>query len=172
MNELQVIRRELAAQHRHAREMAASLMSDSGMTTIASSDSYNIYLSWIIDLESRRAHSHLERLRSRSELSDPDGAVIERCAREFEMLSSEGALAPPTATPQVPALGLLRDGLTRKAHVITRLAALVEELETVAASRYGLDDWRRTAHIDADSILEERRLRKNALEHVHGRTSG
>lgn len=152
MNELQLIRTELAAQRRNAREIAASLTSQPININIVPSTAYDKYLSLIIDLESHRARSHLERLRSRSDLSEAEHEVIAHCARELDALA-HGAT-------------------THKAHCMTRHSALAEELEAIAAPRYGMDDWRRAAHIDADSILEERRLRKSVLEQIHGRVSG
>ena len=169
VNELQLIRSELAAQRHHARALAASLDSMNAIINSQILKSYDIYLSWIIERESHRTSSHLERLRSRSDLGDTERGVIGRCAREFDALAAERASA--SAASAAPA-SAAHDVIARRADLMNRLAAIAEQLETVAASRYGIEDWRRTAHIDADSILEERRLRKNVSEQPHGRTSG
>lgn len=143
MNELQLIRSELAAQRRHALELIAL-----GVT----SDAYTVYLAFILDLEARRIASHLEHLQSRSDLTDANHRLLGRCARTLETLAATQARGS-------------------SAELLARLMPLVEELEALAESRYALADWRRAAHIDADSILEERRLRKKVLEQVHGNIS-
>ena len=150
MNELQLIRRELAAQRRHVRAITTSLSTQSAPSI---SVSYKLYFSFIIAMETRRLASHLERLRSRTDLTDADLRLIERGVRTLEALGAERS--PGSCAERV-----------------TSLSALVEELEGIAESRYGLNDWRRAAHLDADSILEERRLREKALEQAHGRISG
>jgi len=163
MNELQFIRGELAAQRQRSREIGASWSERCGDAQIrelneVKSVSYRSYLLFIIDLESKRIASHLDRLGPRSDLSDAERKGFERCAREFEMLSAARALSSTSAARTVESL--------------SRLSTLVRELEAIAESRYGVDDWRNASHIDADSILEERRLRKQALGEPHGRASG
>lgn len=147
MNELQLLRTELAAQRGRAREMA--------LLCASQSKSYDIYLTFIIESESRRLASHLERLKPRSDLTPAERALLESSARELRTLDA-----------------IARDALALKAKSTVRLITVVEELEAIAVSRYGLEAWRRTAHLDADSILEERRLRKMVLEQTHGRTAG
>jgi len=152
VNELQLIRAELATQRRHARDLAASHARDLNDKNSFTSDSYDKYFTFILAIESRRAASHLERLRSRSDLSVTERGVIERYAGELEVLRAERAAVD-------------------NARGVTRLCDLSTELEAIAESRYGLDDWRRAAHIDADSILEERRLRKQLHAQIHGHVS-
>jgi hypothetical protein len=161
MNEMQIIRRELAAQREHSREIGASWNSRRFDLSIANSVCYNLYFLLIIGLESKRIESHLDRLRSRSDLSDTERRKLERCAREFETLTA--ARVPASASD--PATTITAD-------TVARFSTVVQELEAIAASRYGVDDWRRASYIDADSILEERRLRTQALGEAHGRAPG
>lgn len=151
MNEVQLIRRELAAQRRHARDVAASWSASPRIQNPMISNAYGDYFRLIIDLESRRVRTHLDGLGMRSDLSDVELGLLERCARQIE------ALAPERA---------------RDADLASELAALAQELETLAECRYRVQDWRRAAHVDADSILEERRLRAQALGEGHGPASG
>lgn len=162
MNELQLLRKELAAQRRHARELSISRVE---------SATYDEYLALIIGLETHRIASHLARLRPRLDMSETERRLLERCTSEFERLTAQASASCPTAFEgDGHAPGALPSGaLTRKADLVMRLSALSEELETIAVSRYGIEDWRRAAHVDADSILEERRLRKKVLEQAHGR---
>jgi hypothetical protein len=159
MNESQLIRRELAAQRRHAREIAASWISRDQEFSNEISDNYNSYLLLIIGLQIARIESHLERLRPRSDLSEAERGALDshRCA--FESLLAERARA------------FAGERVARNAEHLMQLSRIAEALDAMAESRYSVDDWRGAAHVDADSILEERRLRKQLLEQADGRAS-
>jgi len=160
MNEVQLIRRELAAQRQHGREVEASWNARPGILHPDNSINYNAYFLLILALESRRIESHLGRLRSRSDLSDAERRLLECQTREFETLTA--ARVPATTT----------DTVAHNVQSLNRLSMLAQALEAIAEAHYGVDDWRRASHIDADSILEERRLRKQALGEAHGPAAG
>ncbi|HYK25264.1 MAG TPA: hypothetical protein VEV18_03325 [Steroidobacteraceae bacterium] len=168
MNEVQLIRRELAAQREHAREVGASWSSCLEDFKFVNSVTYYSYFSLILGLESKRIESHLERLRPRADLSEEERQRLARCAREFETHASARALASMAdSAPAVTA-----STVARSVESLTRLSTVVEELEAIAESRYRVDDWRRASHVDADSSLEERRLRKLALGEARGPAGG
>lgn len=98
-----------------------------------------------------------------------------------------GALAPLRAALAAVTTALAELGSTSEAYrpgraggpeilaQLCRCAALVERLtesrlalEALAERRYTVEDWRRVAHVDADSILEERKLRAEVLRHGAG----
>lgn len=172
MNEVQLIRRELAAQRRRARLLAAACSPEIGSVNSYVPDSYSLYFLLVLDLESKRLQSHLARLETRSDLSADERRALERCAREFASLAGGHAAAArdTAADTRDTAAGT---SVTRNAEALTRLSTIVEELESIAESRYTVDDWRRTAHVDADSILEERRLHERARnEQARGEIHG
>jgi hypothetical protein len=168
MNEVQLIRRELAAQRRHGREIGASWSAGTDEFNVLNSDTYNLYFSLIIDLESKRIASHLDRLRSRSDLSDAAQRLLESCAREFATLSTTRVTA---CAPDSPA-AVATNTVSCNVQSLNRHSTVAQQLEAIAESRYGVDDWRRTSHLDADSILEELRLRKQALGEARGPANG
>ena len=90
-----------------------------------------------LDRERTRAAAHMARLGRDAELTGAERAAL---ARLEEALDAARATAAPCAT-------LLADLIEAAA----RLEALVER-------RYTIEDWREVARVDADSILEERRL--------------
>jgi len=159
MNEVQLIRRELTGQRVRAREFIAAFESGDSINATVSSECYASYLMFAIESESARIVSHLERLTHRSDLSEAERRRLEHCGREFGSV---------TAAQRAAAAAFTRETIARDVELLTRLSTLVEELEAVAESRYGVDDWRCTAHVDADSILEERRLHKR----ISSRTDG
>jgi hypothetical protein len=168
MNEVQLIRRELAAQRQHGREIGASWSARHRELNTYNSVSYNSYFLLLIDLESRRIESHLDRLRARSDLNDAERGLLARCAREFETGS---AAHVPAAAPD-SAAAVTAETVARNVQSLSRLSTVVQELEAIAESRYGVNDWRRASHIDADTILEELRLRKQALGEARGPANG
>ncbi|HEY2590990.1 MAG TPA: hypothetical protein VGI35_05310 [Steroidobacteraceae bacterium] len=162
MNEMQLIRRELAAQRRHAREIAASWISPRGAVSNEILNTYDAYFLLIIHLESSRVASHLDSLQSRSDLTHAERSLLEHCGSEFETLAAGAAAAP----------AITRETVMRHGSLLMQLSTLVQQLEGIAESRYGVDDWRRASHLDADSILEELRLRKQALGETRGPANG
>lgn len=174
MNEVQLIRRELAAQRRHAREIAASWISPRGAVSNEILNAYDAYFLLIIHLESARVASHLASLQSRSDLTHAERWLLERCGGEFEALAVErqpGRVRGSEA--QAPAgAAITRDTVMRHGSLLMQLSTLVQQLEGIAESRYGVDNWRRASHLDADSILEELRLRKQALGETRGPPNG
>ncbi len=172
MNEVQLIRRELAAQRRHARDIEASWSARLGDINTHNSEAYNSYFLFILGMESKRIQSHLERLRIRSDLSKAEHALLELCGGEFETLTAARAPSSPrSASASGSAATVTADTLARNVESLNRLSMLLQQLDAIAESRYGVEDWRSASHLDADSILEERRLRRRALGESHGPAS-
>jgi len=90
--------------------------------------SYVKYMRYCLDKESARARAHLARLGSAAEPTPAETAALERLKR---------------------ALGEAR---------LLDLIEAAERVEALAEQWYSIEDWRRVARIDADAILEERRL--------------
>lgn len=172
MNEVQLIRREIAAQRRHASEAAAGGASSSesqkgSAYTVACVE----YIELIIKQERLRLEAHLERLRARRELTEAERQMLERCAAFVGAMPSVGTGDAPGLSEPDAAIDPVRR-LARARDLLSRIEPVAHEIEAVAERCYGIDDWRRTSHVDADSILEARRMRKRVLEHADGGTVG
>lgn len=150
MNEVQWLQAELAAEREHLREITtrASASGEIGDLSEGFTETYNDYIMLILRKEQARARAHLGRFDGARPFSPAEHAAIERL---------QGALASAEAAAA--------------AHLGPAVEALIESrtaLEALVSSLYTVDDWRRTAQINADSILEERRLRARVLQHLAG----
>ncbi len=169
MNEVQLLRKEIAGQRRRASEVAASWASGSAIGNHDRTESYKEYLEFILNSERRRLGSHLDRLRSHGALSEAERRTVERCTRAFEALAIETGSEPTlggqehVATDTGPRDAAPTVQIGRIAELLSRLEPMTREIEAIAERHYGVEDWRRTAQIDADSILEERRLREQIV---------
>lgn len=181
MNEVEFLEAQLAAERRHVHEVASwcAMLTARGRSESISLDriySYCRYLMFYIGKEEARAAAHLElapapaparglesgpapgpALRAASERLR--GALVsarEEAARVSAVFAGLQAGSPPVSH------------LDELAQFAERVADLTESrvaLATLAAPRYTLDERRRAAHLDADSILEERRLHAEAARH-------
>ncbi len=162
MNEVQLLRAQLAAEREHLREVAALCAARRREDNI----SYDFIISCTEYLLFRLSKEHARGVA----LQNLQGVAPENLRR---------ALIPVTA-----AIGELRAQSTarnvatdarQRLELLDRCAALADQLiesrralEALAESRYTVEDWRRVACIDADSILEERKLRAEVLRHGTG----
>jgi hypothetical protein len=172
VNEVQLLEAQLACERQHLRALgtsSAAITAPRGLEDIFIGyiTSYASYLMFITNKERARAQAHLERFGSGQPLGPADHAALEHL---------RGALASAdTIDASLRAAMDARSGATEAReravaikHDATVLEALIEArvaLEALAAPRYTVDDWRHTAQVDADSILEERRLREQVLQY-------
>jgi hypothetical protein len=161
MNEAQLIRRQIGIEREHACELLRRIESTFSMT-------YSNYLLYILDKQTSRATAHIERMSSRGPVTPDEEAALHNLRRALEELTrvlpapesgggrppSRAGSSPPISAGQERCLAPLRD-----------LIDSSERLEALAEWRYTIDDWRSIARIDADSVLEERRLWAEVLRH-------
>lgn len=183
MNEVQTIRREIAAQRLGASEIAARCAPSRGDAGLAEnynleSIAYEHYMFFFLDIECRRLAAHLDRLRTG--VSDESARLLlergarvlaeARTARDSLRRFVEASDPLRDAAPSAPDVAADRSVALREAGERVRaLEPVAAAIEACAAKIYRLEDWRRAAHLDADVILEERRLRNRILELEHAR---
>jgi hypothetical protein len=125
---------------------------------------------FILNKERARVDAHGERCGAARQCGSTERAAIER-VRDL-LAAAETAAAsfgPSLATSDASSTALER--ARALAELSTRTEALIESrgaLEALVSSLYTVDDWRRIAHVDADSIVEERRLRAEVLRQCDG----
>jgi hypothetical protein len=127
MNEVQLLRRQIAAERQHVRDI-----------NFNNSSAYSDYIKYILARERARAVGHLARL----------------------------SMYLPLAPNEQAALTSLRDALGETIDLeatggtagLCNLIDTIESIELIAERRYSVEDWRSVAQLDADSVLEERRL--------------
>jgi hypothetical protein len=141
MNELQLIRRQVALEREH-------LLALSRKENNFFSVSYNRYLIYILNQERSRSAAHLRRLSAASGIAPAQEAALANLKHALE----ETANAAPD----------------RRAALLGRLIDSAERVEALVEQRYTIDDWRSVARIDADSVLEERRLWAEVLRDGSG----
>ena len=145
---MQFLRRQIGIERQHGREVAAlcgaiparheSLVgTDFGHSKLDISNNYVQYMKYYLDLESARARAHIARM---SSATDP--TLAETTALE----SLKGALSEAS---------------------LLELIEAAERVEALAERRYSIEDWRRVARVDADAVLEERRLWARLKHRVH-----
>ncbi len=163
MNEVQLIRSQIATEREHLR---ACLRDNSYYFP----DIYENYLRYFLDREHSRCAQHAARL--------------SRCARslsaeEVEVLASLRQALDHSAEV-LPALdrSATRGSDSAAAAAVARCAARLrslvdsaERIEALAEPRYTIEDWRNVAQLDADSVLEERRLWAEVLRHGSARSA-
>lgn len=171
MNEVELLRAALAAERQHLGEVAALCRAtpeppeSNLINNIELLNSCAIYLLSIIKKERMRASAHLECF------GEPRAGERETHERWMKSLASaESAAASLAALLQAGDLETdRREAAARLAECAGRLVDLVASrtaLEVLATPRYEVAHWRRTARVDADAILEERRLYAEVLRHV------
>jgi hypothetical protein len=149
MNEVQLLRRQIATERQHAREAAAHCACVRTTTPAASrvfseinsvnSSIYDEYIMYYIVRERARALAHIARL----------------------------SPSTPLAPAEEVALRSLRDALEETANpdAALHLIDATEAIEKLAERCYKVEDWRSVAQVDADSILQERRLWAEVIRH-------
>jgi len=145
VNELELIRRQIAVEQQHASEVAAAC---------ADPDSHPACLDYLRLIAGRwraRARAHARRL----QIEAPLGALA---AVESAAARCDGEEASAAGSQSINSQELMS-----YAHKVMSYLDTVGRLDTLAASRYTLADWRDVAGIDADAVLEERRLYAAAI---------
>lgn len=168
MNEIELLKSQLAAERQHLEEIAARCRGGNEQISIYFTANCIKYLLFSIKNERARLEAHAER--SRDGADARSAQAIERLRRAFEQAEAAAARLP--ALPEsAPSKAVSREdalALTECAELIQRSVEARTALEALEAPRYTVDDWRRIARLDADSILEERRLRTGVLGHGAG----
>ncbi|HTX24444.1 MAG TPA: hypothetical protein VMD03_07305 [Steroidobacteraceae bacterium] len=169
MDEVQLIRRQIDTERQHLRAAATALAAaartrdvradrgTSGDTSCAISESYERYL--LTNREPARCAAHLARLGARGALSPPERTALAQLQDSLTRL--RGRVGAAAATDRVDPAEL--------AQLTCEWIESAESLEALAERRYTVDDWRAIAQIDADWILEERRLWAQLLSRVAAR---
>jgi hypothetical protein len=195
MNEIELLDAQLTAEREHVRDVASACATLTararpGHISFEFIYSYNNYLMFIMKLEAARATTHLElaegraaepAVRAASErLRKALASAIEAAAhlRTTFGTQSGGTSVASGADADAGAGASAGEGAGVDAHIhsrlegLARLAAQVEDLidsrvalAALTAPRFTLRERRRTAHVDADSILEERKLHAEAARH-------
>lgn len=169
MNELEIIRSQLAVEQSHAAEVAnacAAVLGATG-TTLAPSDAIALfreacvsYLVWVLARFEERDQTLSELLAARQSLANGAaaasvrhlGTLITRSGTSREALSRlEAALA--AGESQAAATGWQEFARFFNSAWTPRRAAL----EAALAEHLSVADWRAVCAIDADSILDERK---------------
>jgi len=181
VNEIQLLKAHLASEREHLRALAArsaAAAGPSGPLARPDSDlsveyitSYISYLMFIIRKERARAEAHAERFGGAKSQGPMEHAALERLQEALASVATiEVSLRAALAARGAPEARERARELVDAVAVVEALIDARVALEALASSRYTVDDWRHTAQIDADSILEERRLRAQVLQH-HGRAA-
>lgn len=167
MNELEIIRSQLAVEQLHAAEVANACAAafGSGSAAAAPTEATALfreacvsYLVWVLARFEERDQTLSELLADRQSSNDPAaagahrlGSLIARPGRSREALSRLEAALAAGESPAAGALWQEFAGFFNSAWAARRAAlegALVEHLSVA--------DWRTVSAIDADSILDER----------------
>lgn len=212
MNEVELIRAQLAAEREHVREVASLCAAATGHASHAKYSQVFIvscvnYLLFSMRQELARGAAFLE-LSSRASEQAARETLGHGAAAGYGIAAGHGAAPSRAAAPASgAALGhgaaleplraalasvaaaraalqaasdAYRAGRTEASPMLEELgrcAALLERLvesrgalEALTGRGYTVDDWRRAAHVNADSILEERQLRAEVLQYGAGAT--
>jgi hypothetical protein len=165
MDEIGLIRRQLATEHDHLAEAARAFATLAGQSDspeiIDFTLKYADYLLYYIIKSTRRLAAMAQMLARDAALSAPERAGLDAIAplqRTTEATCSqiENTLHEPiTACAMFSALRIEIDRATDSLlESLRRMRAVVEPL---AEGHFGLSDWRSAAQFSADSVLEERR---------------
>ncbi len=168
MNEVQLLRAQLSAEREHWREVV-SLCASRRAENYISQDfiiSYTNYILFCMSKEHARSTTLLERS------SPGDSGAIDDLRRAlFPVTAALGELRRPARTTAHRAVADGRqrlEALHRCVVLVDRLIESRRALEALTEHLFTVDDWRRLAHVDANSILEERKLRAEVLRHGAG----
>jgi len=137
LNEVQLLRRQIATERQHLREAAVRL------SDLVNSKAYDRYIMYSIGMQRARARSHIARFGAHASMTGDERSAL---------AGLQQALADTADSPAA---------LNRILHLIDA----TETIEKLAEGRYGVEDWRSVAQVDADSILEERRLWAEVIRH-------
>jgi hypothetical protein len=177
MNELEIIRSQLAVEQSHAAEVANACAAAFGSTGISASEEAMAlfreacvsYLVWVLARFEERDQTLSELLVSRQSTANGAsaaagrqlGALISRPGTSREALSRlESALAAGDAEAA-------RAGWQEFARFFNSSWALRRAaLEGALAEHWTVADWRTVCAIDADSILDERRRYARVVAHL------
>lgn len=156
MNELQVIRTQLANERAHARAVANALpVAGRGMAAEAFIRGCVDYLAWILTGFEERDQRLADVLRSSPAALDTPAlqAALGREGRSHEALSRLAAAFAERA----PEGGASQRWQTFAQYFNDAWSARRSAIEAALASPARVEDWRAVSGIDADWILEERR---------------
>ncbi len=168
MNEVELIRAQLDAEREHLREVASLGASRRAMDYFSKDFiiSYTNYLLFCMSKEHARSTTLLERS------SPGDSGPIDDLRRA--LTPATAALGELRGPARATAHGAVTDGRQRLeelhhcAELADRLIESRRALQALTEHLFTVDDWRRLAHVDANSILEERKLRAEVLRHGAG----
>jgi len=160
MNEVQLLRRQIGTERAHARE-ARAIAAAAGTATQAMmgrnknlnpsiSNRYVKYIEYCMRMESTRALGHIARLATHSPLVAGEEAALARLRRTLEQ--------------HVPLDGTV-GSVAQYVSLLCDLVDASEALERFTERRYSVEDWRAVAQVNADSVLEERKLWGEVIEH-------
>jgi hypothetical protein len=139
MNELDFIRRQLATEHAHLREILEAVQR--GTAASGTARPVAAYIDWA----SRRLRQQLAAHHSALAALGSDAAE-QPLGRVAAALDTVG-----TGTPT-------RQPAQRAPRLLALLDAWTEPLDTLAGGSLRISHWRQAARLSADSILEERQL--------------
>lgn len=169
MNEAQLIRAQLAAEREHLREVASLCAAAHTRIHQAEISPYFInscinYLLFSMNKERTRSAALLE---CSSRAHEKAGNDLRRALSLVTDALGELQARSTARSVATDARQTLEE-LERCTALVDRLIDSRLDLETLAEREYSIVDWRRVAHVDADSILEERKLRTEVLRHGAG----
>jgi hypothetical protein len=141
MNEVQLLRRQIAVERQHFLDI-------SEYTSI----SYGNYITYYIAREQARVKAHIGRLTSHAPLAPTEQAALTSLRHALD----ESADLDAANTD---------GGLAHRATLLRNLIHAAEAIEPFAERYYSVEDWRSVAQVSADSILEERRLWAEVIHH-------
>ncbi len=188
MNEVQLLKSQLAAERQHLREVAGLCTAGSELVSPEFTESCANYILFSMNQERARAQALLERSSrvrgpadgARGEpaalhaLEEGLGAVTVALGELLELRGTRRAgRGGPGAVGGPPGMNGGRqrlEALGRSAALLERLIVSRLSVQALAEAGYTVEDWRRIARVDADSVLEERRLRAEVLRHGAGPT--
>jgi hypothetical protein len=159
MNELEIIRSQLAVQQRHAAEVANACAAALAEATAHFREACVSYLVWVLAQFEERDQSLSEILASRDSVGNGGAAasarhfagLISRSGTSREALSRLETALAAGESPAARAAWQEFAGFFNSAWVPRRAA-----LEGALAEHLGMPDLRAVCAIDADSILDER----------------
>lgn len=173
MNEAQLIRAQLAAEREHLREVASLCAAAHTRIHQAEISPYFIsscinYLLFSMNKERTRSAALLEcSSRAHERAHEKAGNDLRRALSLVTDALGELQARSTARSVATDARQTLEE-LERCTALVDRLIDSRLDLETLAEREYSIVDWRRVAHVDADSILEERKLRTEVLRHGAG----
>jgi len=163
MNEVELIRAQLALERQHAFDIARAL-SAAGSRNAASPDSWQSfrqgsvdYLVWILSRFEEREQTFRDLLRGRAGHDESERRAVERAldlpGTSREALMKLEAAVDSGSRTEVERVGRWTDFEQFLAGV---WSARRDELDKLFAQQARVTDWRTVSGIDADSIFDER----------------